>query len=338
MGQLRELWLAYRLRLRRKRYLIRAWRKSRDLRCVSDKTSNIAPGAVLCFATMRNEALRVPFFLAHHRALGVGHFIVVVNAATDHTLAMLSAEPDVSVWTTQASYKAARFGVDWLTWLQHRYARGHWALTLDGDEALVYPDCDTRPLSALTAWLDSRGARGLGAMMLDLYPDGPIGGSRYTPGTPVWDTLTHFDADGYTWERQRKFRNISIRGGPRRRVFFAQSPERSPHLHKIPLVRWRRGMVYASSTHLLLPRSHNAAFDARRGLPTGALLHSKFLPDVTQKSREEKLRAEHFTHPEHYGTYYDALAEGPNLMGPGSTRYTGPAQLEALGIMARGGW
>ncbi|MEL6691011.1 MAG: glycosyltransferase family 2 protein [Pseudomonadota bacterium] len=333
-----ELWLAYKLRWRRRRYLARAWRKRGELTPVRIKLMGMPRGAILCFSTIRNEAARLPYFLDYHRALGVDHFFVVDNASDDGTADILAAQRDVSVWRTEASYKAARFGVDWLNRLQTVYAPGNWALTLDADEILTYPDAETRPLPELTTWLGRMGAESFGAMMLDFYPDGPIGQVPYVPGAPITDTLTHFDGSGYTREWQPKFQNISIRGGPRKRVFFAEAPDHAPHLHKVPLIRWRRGMVYASSTHLALPRRLNNPFDPQKGLPTGALLHSKFLPEVVGKSAEEKLRAEHFTHPDRYGDYYDRLTESPNLMGEPSVRYEGPAQLEALGLMQRGRW
>ena len=45
----------YALRLERKKYLVRAWRKSRSLRAVADRTAAIGPQDVLCFCTLRNE-------------------------------------------------------------------------------------------------------------------------------------------------------------------------------------------------------------------------------------------------------------------------------------------
>ena len=52
--------------------------------------------------------------LDHHRKLGVRHFLIVDNASTDGTAQLLD-QPDISLWTTSASYKASRFGMDWLT-------------------------------------------------------------------------------------------------------------------------------------------------------------------------------------------------------------------------------
>ena len=182
MGAARTLWTLYRLRWKRRRLLFRALRKRRQLTAVVDRTSAIRPDAILCFSTVRNETVRLPYFLDHHRRLGVDHFLIVDNASDDGTADYLAAQPDVSVWSTGASYRLSRFGVDWLTWLQCRYAHGHWCLTLDADEILIYPHHDTRPLGALTEWLDEAGRPSFGALMLDLYPKGRLGDRTYEAG------------------------------------------------------------------------------------------------------------------------------------------------------------
>ena len=147
---------ALKLRLRRRQFLARAIRRRRQLSPVSDRTAAVRPGDVLCFLCVRNEFARLPHFLRHHRALGVRHFLVVDNASTDGTAQLLQGEPDVSLWQTSASYKASRFGMDWLGWLQLRHGHGHWCLTLDADELLIYPYLADPPLPALTDWMDAQ--------------------------------------------------------------------------------------------------------------------------------------------------------------------------------------
>ncbi|MBD3786662.1 MAG: glycosyltransferase family 2 protein [Sphingomonadales bacterium] len=336
MSFLSGLWWSYRLRLRRKHLLWRALRSRHRLSPVANRTRTIRPGAILAFACLRNEAARLPFFLDHYRRLGVDHFLIVDNDSTDGSRDLLKGQADVSLWRTAASYRAARFGMDWINWLLMRHGRGHWCLTVDADELLIYPDWQTRPLPELTADLDRRGAPFMAAMMLDLYPKGPLSRNRYIPGTDPTTILNWFDADGYHRDPQEKFGNISIRGGARMRHFFADRPELAPHLHKTPLIKWQLRWAYLSSTHIALPRRLNRGFDPALGLPTGVLLHTKFLDQVIEKSREEKHRGEHFTHSDRYDSYYDKVIADPDLWTPSSTRYEGAAQLEALGLMARG--
>ena len=86
----------------------------------------IRSGAVLTFMTIRNERPRLRYFLKYYRDLGVDHFFVVDNGSTDGGAEYLAGEPDVSLWSTDASYRTSRFGTDWMNWLKFRYAHGHW--------------------------------------------------------------------------------------------------------------------------------------------------------------------------------------------------------------------
>lgn len=56
-------WQTYRLRLRRKRWRIRAWRKGGSLDPVMNRTKLIRPSDILVFSTFRNEDVRLPHFL-----------------------------------------------------------------------------------------------------------------------------------------------------------------------------------------------------------------------------------------------------------------------------------
>ena len=330
---------AYRLRTRRRLLLARAFRRRRQLASVIDRTSRIAAGDILCFMTLRNEADRLPFVLDHHRRLGVRQFLIVDNASTDGSAALLQAQPDVSLWRTQDSYKASRFGMDWLTWLMSRHGHGHWCLTLDADEILIYPHWQTRPLAALTGWLDRQGQDALGALTVDLYPDGPVSQGSVASGDDPLRHLGWFDAGNHQVKVQPRMQNLWIQGGVRARAFFASDPRRAPTLNKIPLVRWNRRFAYVNSTHALLPARLNRVYATDGGMLTsGVLLHTKFLPGIVERSRDEKARGEHFADGAQYASYYDRLTADPVLHSPVSTRYTGWRQLEALGLMSRGGW
>ena len=330
---------AYRLRIRRKRFLLRAWRKSRQLRIEVNRTGQIGPSDILAFVTLRNESLRLPFFLDHHRRLGVRHFLVVDNGSDDGSVEFLKDQPDVSLWRTNESYKLSRFGMEWVTWLQMQYGVGHWCLTLDADEALVYPDWDNRALPELTRWLEDRKVRSFGAIMLDMYPKGPLSAQPYDAGQDPAKTLGWFDADNYRRRRNPKFQNEWIQGGVRDRVFFQDRPERAPTLNKVPLVHWKRGFTYVTSTHHMLPTKLNHVFDSQvDGLPSSVLLHSKFLNTIGTKSVEELERRQHFENSSLYEVYYQSLINDVDLWYEGSTRYAGWQQLVDCGLMSKGRW
>jgi hypothetical protein len=329
----------YGLRLRRKRALLRAWRRGRELEPRRDRTARIRPRDVLLFSVLRNERVRLPFFLDYYRDLGVGHFLIVDNASDDGSAAYLAAQPDVSLWSTAASYKRARYGMDWLTRLQRRHGHGHWCLTVDVDEFLVYPFCDTRTLPALTDWLDASALKSFGAMLLDMYPKGAIDTQPYREGQDPFEIACWFDAGNYTIEKNPLFGNLWIQGGPRARVLFADKPAHGPALNKIPLVKWDRSYAYVSSTHMLLPRGLNRVYDEWGGeKASGVLLHAKWLSPFLAKAEEELTRRQHYAASREYQVYADRLEAARDLWCPWSERYVNWRQLEILGLMSKGNW
>lgn len=331
--------ISYWLRLRRKRLRLRARRKARGLRPVIDRTGKITPRDIVVFTTLRNERTRLPYFLSYYRDLGVGHFVVVDNGSDDGSGEYLATQPDVSVWHTKDSYKRSRFGVDWMNWLLGRYGHGHWCLTVDPDEFLIYPFCDTRSLPALTDWLQASSIRSFGAMLVDMYPKGAIDAQPYRPGQDPFEIANWFDPGNYTISRNQHFHNLWIQGGPRARVFFRDDPANAPALNKIPLVQWDRRFVYASPTHSLLPRGLNLVYDEWGGeKASGCLLHAKFLSTFAAKAEEELDRRQHYAGSREYRAYHAQLADDPDFWTRWSEKYIGWRQLETLGLMSKGNW
>jgi|TARA_R110002124_G_scaffold125339_9_gene284511 glycosyl transferase family 2 len=330
---------SYRLRLQRKRWRIRAFRKRRELKQVVDQTRLIRPDDILLYCTQRNEKVRLRYFLDYYRKMGVGHFFFVDNGSADGSLEYLSEQPDVSVWTTRASYRRSRFGADWLNWLQMKHAHGHWTLTVDPDEFLVYPFCDTRPLRALTDWLDASSIKSFSAMLLDMYPKGRLDDQPYQSGQNPIEIASWFDSGNYSLRRNSKYANLWIQGGPRMRVFFKDAPEKAPALNKIPLVKWDRRYVYVSSTHMLLPRGLNQVYDEWGGeKASGVLLHAKFLDTFGSKAKEELERGQHYAGSVEYKAYAASLQDDPQLWCKWSEQYINWRQLEILGLMSKGNW
>lgn len=336
---LRRAWSAWRLRWKRRKILWRCLRASRDLTPLACRTTAIRPADILCLATVRNEMLRLPQFLDHYRRLGVAAFLIVDNASTDGTALFLRSQPDVSLWRAAGSYRGARFGMDWLGALLLRHGHGHWCLTVDADELLVYPDWDRRSLPQLTAHLDAARRPAMGAMMLDLYPQGPLDRAEAPPHAPLPDQLPWFDPAPYRCRTLLPRRNRILHGGVRERAFFSHDPERGPTLNKLPLVRWDRRYVYVNSTHSLLPPRLNDEYDGP-GDPrlSGILLHGKFLPDSAARAAEELGRAQHFADPPAYRDYHAAIARTPVLWTDRSVRYRDWQQMLDLGLMGAGDW
>ena len=338
MGTWADLMAAWRLRRRRQIRLWRGFRARRRLHPLVDRTAQAAPGVRL-FCVLRNEMARLPHFMDHYRALGVAHFLFIDNASTDGSADWLAAQPDVSVWRTTASYRRARFGMDWVQWLMMRHGHGRWCLVVDADELLIYPHHDTRPLPALTAWLDSRAIAAMGALMLDLSPRGPVGAQTFRPGDNPLDLLCWYDRANYTIQRQPGTGALWVQGGPRARVLLADTPRRGPTLTKVPLVKWHWRHAWLNSTHSLLPPRLNRIDGGAGESLTGVLLHTKFLPQIAALSADPDHRAQHFGRPQDFADYYDTLAQGGvDFWHPAATRLRGWRALRAQGLMSSADW
>ncbi len=335
----RSLWGAYLMRLWRRRLLWRAFQARHQLSIVVNRTQAIRPDDLLLVSVQRNEASRLPYFLEYYRARGVSHFLFVDNGSDDGSAEYLAQQQDTSVWQTQRSYRASRFGLDWLTWLQIRYCHRHWCLMADADELLVYDGHERHDLRDLTVLLDRQGRVGFGALMLEPYPKGALERPAYVPGQDPMEILEWFDPGPYRAERQTPMGNLWLQGGVRERVFFATEPRKSPTLNKLPLMKWHRRYTYVNSTHSALPPRLNALYSGPgETAPAGVLLHTKFLPEIVSKSAIEKSRGQHFARPEEMEGYYDALTQAPDLWSEQSLQYQGAGQLVELGLMPSIDW
>ncbi|MEO1687036.1 MAG: glycosyltransferase family 2 protein [Pseudomonadota bacterium] len=315
-------------------------RAGRQLRPVQDRTAEIGPGTIPLVACLRNEAFRMEAFVAHYRRLGVGHFLFVDNDSDDGFMDWASAQKDVSVWHTAASYKASNFGMLWCNDLLRRYGAERWCVCVDPDEFLVYPYMQTRSLRALAQHLDDAKRRAFPALMLDAYSDRPLAQATLAPGQDPFEVCPFFDRDGYI-QSPGWGSGLAIRGGPRMRVHFRDRPWQAPALNKIPFVKWRRTYHYRSSMHDAWPFELNRA-EAKLGqlrMPptTGALFHFKFVASLKDKAAEEMARGEHYAGSREYARYH-ADAAGEFFADGISTRYEGPQQLVDLGLMSPGRW
>lgn len=329
----------YRLRLRRKRLLLRARVKRRQLDVVADRTAGLRREPILLFVTIRNERVRLPFFLDYYRKLGIDHFLVIDNGSDDGSRDYLAAQPDVSLWATRAGYRQSRYGIDWLMHLLRRHGSGNWCLTVDVDEFLVYPFCEARPLRALTDWLDNAGVRSFGAMLLDMYPKGEMHGQPYREGQNPFEIAQYFDSGNYTIRRNWPYLNLWVQGGPRARLFFGNEPKKAPAMNKIPLVKWDPSYAYVSSTHMLLPRGLNLTYEVAGGeKASGCLLHAKFLDTFALKAEEELQRGQHYAESHEYRAYREGVAKERDLWCTWSEKYINWRQLEILGLMSKGNW
>jgi len=214
---------------------------------------------------------------------------------------------------------------DWTDALRDRFGCGHWCLTLDANELLCFPAMEQLTLHDLTQYCDRHRCEGLFTLLLDLYPAGALSDAPYSAGESLIEAFPFFDAAGYVASRGVTFPPISVNGGPRRRVFGGQRPDKIfAVLRKTPLIRWRQGIAYRSVTHTHSP--------IRLADITGALLHFKFMKDFAAFVTEEAARGERLPQ---YESYARTVSEQPDLVirAERSCRYEDSRQLVELGLM-----
>ena len=297
---------------------------------LDDRPIPSSGGEIRAFLPVRNEALRLPDNLRHHRALGVSRFFIVDNGSADGTLDYLLSQPDVHLFSTQESFAAGKFGMAWMNPLLDEYGDGHWTLTVDADELLIFPGFESVGLPRVTAHLDRLGARALFCMLLDMYADAPLKNIGYRAGDSLIAACPWFDPAPYRTVQVADFPNLQVYGGVRERVFrfSGMAAPHPPTISKVPLVKWQKGMRFLNCTHALTP--------VALAQMTGALLHFKFLDDFYDRVRIEAGRGEHFAGGLEYKIYAELLARDPalNLRDAGSVRLESSRQLVELGLMA----
>lgn len=297
-----------------------------NIRLVGRVPSRASQKEVTVAGCLRNEMLRLPYFLQYYRSLGVNRFILVDNESTDGSRELLESQPDVFLFSTSDSYAESLCGVHWINHVLHKYCCDAWCLTVDIDELLVYPQCEALGLPRLVEYLDSRGHNALNTFMLDMYSDKPLIGSLYKQGTPFLDACRYHDP--YNFIEHDKD-GLPVRGGVRHRLFWENKsrPKPSPVLKKIPLVRWHEKMKYLASTHKI---SNVTSTDI-----TGVLLHFKFFHDFSDRVASEAQRGEHWDNSAQYHSYAYTMTENPGLYAfhEQSVCYQDSSSLVELGMM-----
>ncbi len=331
------------------------------------RDQRVIPGnreEIRLYCVLRDEELRLPYFMDYYRRLGVNRFFMVNNNSVDGSEAFLMQQADCHVFFTDASFAASRTGVSWANALLDVYGQEHWNVVADADELLVYPGCEKAGLREFCAWLDRSGYEGMFTLLLDMYSDLPIKNVAYRQGDDFRAACPYHDSDYLLVPRlgipglKPAFPPFEHIGGPRLRLCFGgqntaavwprlkvkllrrllnfahtkgllkniKAPTPATQAFKVPLVKWRRGYAYITN-HRLNP--------IKLAPVTGALLHFKYFQDFSKRVQAAIATGEHFGNASEYQQYANLLAANPvlSLWYDGSVAYSGSAGLVRHGLI-----
>ncbi len=266
------------------------------------------------FMSVRNEALRLPYFFKYYRNLGVDRFFVVDNNSTDESRDFLLKQKDTHIfYTTQKlSYQPIWFDI-----LLHKYGLGRWCLIVDADEFIIYPYYERITLRDLCFFLKKSGYTVLRCFLMDMYPEAPLSKVHYKKNDDPISIAPYFDSE---WN----YYNDHYSGGMRRRVFGINI-----NLNKFPLIYFKPSMALSWGTHYIYGKEISIS-DIQ-----GALLHFKYFSDFYRRTAEEVKRKKHWNEAIEYRSYMCVLKQNPNLKlyYDKSVKFVGSQQLIKFGIM-----
>lgn len=324
----------------------------------------------VAISVVRDEALRLPYFLQHHRSIGVKHFFIIDDGSQDATPAILDDAPDVTRIRARGAFRDHKR--HWVSAVANTYLNDRWSLFLDADELLVYPGWPHRSLADLIATLEEHEEEALFVSLVDMYGDGHLESLNYPAGAPFLSYCPLFDPDGYILVPREINRRDDqtppdyIIGGTRQRLFFEKrapnfiertltqkffSLRRTRELNSIEShlawVTWRavksrlaKARPAMSKVPLFRWRQndeickgyHSVKRAMRISQEWGSLLHFKYLQDFERRAVGGALEGQLGFHYQHYR---DRLAAEKleRIAHPGSRRFDGVHSLIEVGLM-----
>ncbi len=301
-----------------------------ELTRLDSKNTSLQPEDIICCAVVKDEALRLPFFLSYYRHKGIARFFMVDNGSTDGCTSFLLEQPDVYLWYSRYSFNKANFGAGWFEVLLRRYGMGRWCCIVDADELLYYPGCESSSIIHLCRELDGKKKRAFSAVLLDMYSDQAIKDTHYTSGQNFLEVCPYFDRKFYhtKYLKAGPYRNqTAYFGGVRQRIFGKAG---NYYLSKVPLIKYNIDSILAGGQHWTnLPEIEIAR-------ESGCLLHFKYFSSFADYVHQQVNCQEHYGGAIQYKEYAKGLARDEDLLfyGEGhSVKFESSQQLVNLGIM-----
>lgn len=292
---------------------------------VSGEIIEIGKGEILLIAILRNESLRLPYFLEYYKSLGVDKFFFVDNNSSDMSREIILKEPKAHLFFTDESYINHWY---WMEYLLEMYGQEHWCLVVDIDELFAYPNFETTKLSSLINFLENSNYEAIRCFLLDVYSNNEIVENWKSP----LEILNYFDKDyhetDFTFQNKKTHLPYIFKifeGGMRERIFGKTNP---PHiLSKVPFFKYTSKSYLSQGMHAI---DNNVLADIQ-----GVVFHTKFLSDFIDEVKEESVRGQHYGNAFYYKHYLQTIQKNEPITYyyEDSIKYQDSKQLIELDLM-----
>ena len=261
---------------------------------------------VVVVCVVRNEIVMLPHFLHHYRRLGIDRFIFIDNLSDDGTTALLLAQPDAIVYSAEADYRVARYGVTWQLCAMAHHAMGKWVIAVDADELLVIPQLEDGKIRTWLQELDRSGYTAAQTPMVDMLPQGPLSEADFAQQSP-FEVAPFIDQPPVQpWRLgSGQFSNQASYVSALRHRLAPNSPPNAFTSQKIPLFRYQPWIHLADGLHY--------ASNVSLGRPSAWLAHFKYHSKFALKVQEEVVRQQHFEQAAEYRIYAQMISETGGL-------------------------
>lgn len=280
------------------------------------------------FSVVRNEAVRLPFFLEYYRKMGIKRFFFIDNNSDDDTVGYLLKQSDVHVFETKQRFILKEY---WLKDLLDEYGTGYWCIAADADEILIYPYYEKVPLWEFCCYLEKKEENAVESILVDMYSDKPLDEVDYKAGDDLFACFGYFDDYSYRRILDTRLNRINLEtmkiwtyfGGTRERVF------------QCPKICCSKYTLFKHNLDMYLDFGMHGIAGANISSVQGVTLHFKYLNHFKEYVRTEVIREEHFVKAKEYKQYQKAMEENKieTLFYEKSHKYTGSMQMMELGFM-----
>ena len=232
-------------------------------------------------AVLRDEFIRIPYFLKYYNKIGIKHFIFIDNNSKDGSFEYLQkSEFNITLYHTTDSYRENKQGNQWREDIMKKYGENKWYLLVDMDELFMYYNYENKEIKTICDYCNKNNWNVYRSFCLDMYPNKKLCDMNYKTCESFFKECKYFDKIGKFYDikynlyfnnkadiQSIKFYYDNISGGVRKRCL-NYSSELTEHI----LIKYDNRMIIYPGTHQIGPRKL-----IRKSLDRGVLLHFKWI-------------------------------------------------------------